>query len=562
MNIMKKLILSFLSVILLLALISSITYFQFNRIDTSYYETIEENTEKVKFITYSLMENYKEQLALRTFLITGNPEELEEYAGARERFQQNIEEIRALATTSEANKLIDELVAAEEKYNLLAEEMIAAKQIDDVNEYTRIMAGDASKARENIWQLAKNLLFYQQDHFKGTSDHLSKETKMTTNIVLWISIVAILIGIGVAILISLRISGRVNILAKAASEIADGNLSIEKINFKTKDEIGQLAQAFNKMTENLRNIIQKVGHTSEQVAASSEQLLASAEESTAATNQVATSIASVANNVEVQKKSTEESAQGIGEITAGISAFTENIATAATIFSETTKQANMGNENMKNVVKQMDTIAKASAQTNQVIQELEKRSSEIDNIIEVITSIAEQTNLLALNAAIESARAGEHGKGFAVVANEVRKLAEQSRESATQISEIIKFIQADTMKAAELMENGTTEVTNGLKLAEETGQMFERILSTIEHTNAKSQEVSAISEDIAANVKHVNTSVAKVSELAKVSTDNAREIAAVAEEQLAATEEVSNAATALANMAEELRSMVNKFKVN
>lgn len=351
------------------------------------------------------------------------------------------------------------------------------------------------------------------------------------------------------------------IIASSAEEIANGNLAIDNLHVKSKDEIGQLGLSFNRMKDNLQSIIEQVDQTSEQVAVSSEELLASAEEITAATNQVATSISDVTNNVEAQSKSTEESARGVGEITTGITQIANNANVVANMSVETIKLANIGNDNIQSVVKQMGTISEANSETNQVMNELEKRTSEIGKIIEVITGIADQTNLLALNAAIESARAGEHGKGFAVVADEVRKLAEQSAESANQIAEIVKFIQTDTTRAVALMENGTNEVTNGMELAEQTGKMFENILTSIENANAQTQELSAISEEISASVQQVNASIDEVSSLAKISSDSALEIAAVTEEQLASTEEVSNAATSLANMAEKLRSEVSKFKL-
>ncbi|MER1954617.1 MAG: HAMP domain-containing methyl-accepting chemotaxis protein [Desemzia incerta] len=404
-------------------------------------------------------------------------------------------------------------------------------------------------------------MFYQQDAFAATNQQLSQQTNNTIRVIVILSLVAIATGIAVALGISNKISKRAKIVTEVAEEIADGNLAIDEINVKGKDEISHLALAVNKMLNNLHDMIEKVSQTSEQVASSSQELLAIAEETTAATNQVADSISNVAESIEVQSRNTNESAHGANEIATGILQITGNTSTVAQTTIETIRQAAKGNQNVQEVIRQMNMISQANEETNQVIQALEKRSIEIGKIIGVITDISDQTNLLALNAAIESARAGEQGKGFAVVADEVRKLAEQSRESANQIAKLIQHIQTDTSKAVEMMHHGNDEIVQGMTIAEETGKSFERIVQSIESTTIQTQELSAASEQISASVQQVNASIEEVAAAAKTSSATTGEIAAATEEQLASTEEVSSSATFLAQLAEELTGLVSKFSV-
>lgn len=561
MNLKQKLLTGFFSIIALLMIISGITYVQFNAVNDQYSSTITDRTSKIQLTSYTLFETYQEERDLQAYLTTGDVEKLDVYYLNRNEFKENIGNLTAHSNSKEANELIDQLVATEEKFAKMAEEAITYKQSENVEGYTDLMNGRGDEISAELENIGKELLFYQQDAFAATSQQLSQQTNNTIRVIVILSLVAIATGIAVALGISNKISKRAKIVTEVAEEIANGNLTIDKIEVKGKDEISQLALAVNKMLNNLHDMIEKVIQTSEQVASSSQELLAIAEETTAATNQVAESISNVAESIEVQSRNTNESAHGANEIATGILQITENTSTVAQTTIETIKQAAKGNQNVQEVIRQMTTISQANEETNQVIQTLEKRSIEIGKIISVITDISDQTNLLALNAAIESARAGEQGKGFAVVADEVRKLAEQSRESANQIAKLIQHIQTDTSKAVEMMHHGNDEIVQGMTIAKETGKSFERIVQSIESTTIQTQELSAASEQISASVQQVNASIEEVAAAAKTSSATTGEIAAATEEQLASTEEVSSSATFLAQLAEELTGLVSKFSV-
>lgn len=561
MNLVKKLLISFLSVILFLVINSGITYYQFYSIENGYSTMIDDRTKKIELATKAIMEAKNGQLVIRGYLFTGNEKELNNYYDARDNFAQYIEEILAISKQDEAKEIINRMVAVEEAYHQVAEKLINLKRAKKMEEVMNLMNTEAAEINRELEATANELFAFQQKNIEISSTQLADETRTTTLFILMISLVSIIIAITIAIFISRNISNRLNPLTVYSEKIAEGDLSIEEINVKGKDEIAQLAESFNKMLINLKNIIHQVDQTSGQLAASSEELLATSQETTASTNQVATTISEMAKNIKYQDDLIQESGQAILAIVKGITQIANNVNIVASSATETSQQANQGSRNMENVVEQMNHIYDATVNSNQVITELEKRSSEIEKIIEVITEIAEQTNLLALNAAIESARAGEHGKGFAVVADEVRKLAEQSRSFANQIGEIIKFIQSDTMMAAELMKKGLEQVTSGRKVAEETGEMFKQILNSIEHVNAQTQELSAISKEISAGAEQVNIGASKVMELSKVNSASTDEISIVTEEQLAASEEVSSSASSLAHLAEEMRKMVGKFKM-
>ena len=345
-------------------------------------------------------------------------------------------------------------------------------------------------------------------------------------------------------------------------DIAEGEGDLtQELKVKSQDEIGDLANSFNKMISNLRTMIQQVSITSEQLAASSEELTASTEQTMEATNQIASSIQEVAIGAETQGQGALKSSKSIQDMTIHIQQVSESASSVSEAALDTTKQANNGNESLQKVIHQMDNIHLSVDDSAKVIKKLGEQSKEIGKIIGVITGIADQTNLLALNAAIEAARAGEHGKGFAVVADEVRKLAEQSKESADQIAGLISQIQQDTAQAVNVMEKGTEEVAIGMEIVQLTGEGFQGILLSIEQVASKIQEVSAVSEEIAAGAEQVNIAIENMATIAQTSASNTHNVASATEEQLASMEEITAASATMSTMAEDLQVLVNKFKV-
>jgi len=399
------------------------------------------------------------------------------------------------------------------------------------------------------------------------AEELNKENQENFKKAIWIFIGIIVVAfILVSVLgwiIARLIAGSLTAAIAHLGEIAKGNFSIDvpEEHLRAQDEGGDLAKAFDLMQQNMRGLIGQIANTSEQLAASSEELTASAEQSAQAANQVAESITQVAQGAEKQLYLVTSTTDVVGQMSQGIEQVGENAQAVSLAAEKTASAAGDGGQAIEKAVRQMSVIEEKTSETAIVIAELEGKSQEIGQIVEVIANIAGQTNLLALNAAIEAARAGEQGRGFAVVAEEVRKLAEQSGEAAKQIASLIGEVQQKTTNAVAYMTQGKMEVSMGTQVVNVAGESFREIVKMIQQMSEQIHEISAATEEITSGSQQVVNAVQEIDKESKVSAEQAQTVSAATEEQSASMEEIASSSQALSTMAEELQAAIGKFKV-
>ncbi|MGF9878648.1 methyl-accepting chemotaxis protein, partial [Bacillus albus] len=349
-------------------------------------------------------------------------------------------------------------------------------------------------------------------------------------------------------------------LVISAQRISQGDLT-EKIDIRSKDELGQLGSSFNTMAESLRNIISRINTSAGHVAASSEELTASVEQASVATEQITKEMEEISNSAEVQNNEVASGANLIGDVTRNIQCVADNASEVSASSLYTKQKANEGEQLVEQTVTQMESIHHSVSQSDNVIKLLDKKSQQIGSILEAIQNIAEQTNLLALNAAIEAARAGEQGRGFAIVADEVRKLAEQSSESSMEIGSLITEIQADVHETVKAMNEVGVEVQSGIQVANDTKQSFYEISKSANDIVSKVHGMVELSNKMTNDAMKVDTSINQISMAVKENSSSMQTIAGSSEEQHASMEEINSSAVQLAQMAEELQELIGGFKI-
>lgn len=319
--------------------------------------------------------------------------------------------------------------------------------------------------------------------------------------------------------------------AGAAERIAKNDLTVI---YKPKSEKDQLGISFQSMISNLRSMVNVLTDNSQKLVSSATEIASSSEQMSAGAENQATQVAGISTAVEEMSATIIESANNASE--------------ASEVSNNANENASKGGEIVSNTISGMRDIANVVQESSNSIGKLAKSAEQIGDIISVIDDIADQTNLLALNAAIEAARAGEQGRGFAVVADEVRKLAERTGKATGEITGMIKGIQDETKEAVSSMDIGITKVNEGSTYADQAGtalneivNMSQQLMDMIQQIAQASNEQSSAADEISKNIDHIATVTKETAQGAKQSAE---------------------AAENLNQQAEEINNIVKEFKIN
>jgi len=352
-----------------------------------------------------------------------------------------------------------------------------------------------------------------------------------------------------------EVKGRLVEMANAGGDLT------QRLQVKSRDEVGQLAQEFNSMLDSIQGIIKEVMHDSQLVSETSIVLAEQAKKSSQASENIVLTVKQIAAGAETQVESISETSASMTQMSSGIqqiSASTQEVTSSANLAKE---MAENGRQTIDQSIEKMETVTTNVLQASEMIKHLNQSSQAIGTVINVISGIAAQTNLLSLNAGIEAARASEHGRGFAVVANEIRKLAEESHQAAEQIAVMIKQIQNETTKVSAFMIAETQNVKEGLEAAEEAREAFQQIHSAIETVSRQMSEVSAATVQMSAGTEEVLQSVGTVVQVAEAASDMTHKAQQDAEETQEVMNQMVSSISTMTDISQRLQNLVVQFKV-
>ena len=418
----------------------------------------------------------------------------------------------------------------------------AADATAQLTEQVRAYAGKVETYRGEIGKLADYRVSMAKDIanlteaigllLDGQGTLVNSDSQFAKNLQLVTTLLALVLGIVLAVLIARQISPPLRRALLAMEQVAAGDLS-EQPSSHRRDELGQLQNSLQGMTANLRQLIGGVRDGISQIASATEELSAI----TAQTSAGASS----------QRQETDQVATAMQEMAATVQEVARNAGDASVAASATDLEAREGESVVTRAVAQIDRLASQVDATNEAMDALRNESQRIGKVMDVIKAVAEQTNLLALNAAIEAARAGEAGRGFAVVADEVRSLAQRTQASTAEIESAINSLEQGTRSVSDLMEESQSLTESSVALVREAGAALEGITQQVSGIQLMNQQIAAASEQQSAVAEEISRSVVTVRD--------------ISEQTAGASEQTSVSSVELARLGGQLQQMISRFRV-
>ncbi len=368
------------------------------------------------------------------------------------------------------------------------------------------------------------------------------------------------VGLVLGAIISNYITKNITKLVEAAQKIGKGDLT-QEITIQTKDEIGHLANAFRVMLSNLRDLVSHLENTSTSMLGSSGELVGLAGEVNVSSEEIAATMDHISRGAEKQSRLAEKGFNVIKDIVNSIENVTVKAKTTASSAIQAGSIAKTESKLMQEAMKNLGKIFSQIENSTQTVKDFGRKIKQVTKFLDMITSISQQTNTLSFNATIEATRAGEFGKGFSVVADEMRRLAERTKEFTIEVTDITEDIEKDRLSVLLSMENEAEKIEEGKGSIETTIKALGEMVKNITDITGDIQIISEITQKQKVDSEEIVQAMHEVAELAEENATATEEVAIATEELVGSMEKINSTAQHSSSTSHQLKEAITGFKL-
>ncbi len=350
-------------------------------------------------------------------------------------------------------------------------------------------------------------------------------------------------------------------LEVAVHKAAAGDISEDVKVSKSDDEIRSLGLAFNNMLKSLRTMVINIEENFQSTNQNVDRISEASKTASIQAEAISTTLEDIASGAERSACAITSTVESINTVTEISQEVLKHAADSQEVSSNMVVSLEKSKKIIHSLVQEIELLAKENQSSLSVVQRLEKNAKEIENIISLVGDIAEQTNLLALNASIEAARAGEHGKGFAVVAEEVRKLADESRQAVHGISDLVGNIQVEVKNVVTQILEQVDTANKGAEKGIETNEAIEQMTVSVHQMEEAVQQIAVFAGKQMSYIQDTSTQSEEVAAIAEETSAGSQEIAATTTEQAMMIEDIATIAGQLSDQAQTLKQTINQFQL-